>query len=103
MSDICLIESPITHIVLAGSTVVIPMHGMRVIPQLHASDNVDFYVFSEEEYRRLPSGHPFQQWHGSDLTGALTLPGNRPWYLIVANRNSQPIQLSGFLCQSRTK
>jgi hypothetical protein len=97
-------QMPISVLVPTDRTVVVPIGpvgmavmGIQLFPDLRSGAKLDFYVLSDEEYRKLPSGSPYKQWFGDRLTEPVTLPGKGPWYLLVGNRSGQPVQLSGSL------
>ena len=71
--------------------------GIQVFPDLSAGARLDFYILSSSEYERLPDASPTKQWSGDRLTEPLTLGGNDRWYLLVANRNKESVQLTGSL------
>ena len=83
-------------------TVVVPIEpidtpglvGLRLVFALQATARLDFYLFASAEYARLPAGKAYQQWNGSALGQAVTVPAGL-WYLLVANRGAAPVALAG--------
>ncbi len=97
-----LIEIPVSILVPRNRTVAVSIGpvrranvGVKFIPSLSAGADLDYYLFDAESFGKLPNAKPFRQWSGEALTESMTLPGPGPWYLLVANRQPEPVQMLG--------
>jgi len=99
---VILKELNVNQLVPTDRTLVIPIGpvplaitGMLAIINLTAAGTLDFFLFTDDQYNRLPNSLPMKQWVGSRLELVETLPGKGPFFLMVANSKGAPIQLVG--------